>query len=135
MGKINNYLLHFPSFIFTENTGDDISETLNLNIFWWSMHPELLDLERLPSLNFSSCAYVYIFKISHNALYYRYLIANEIIAKARKKKKINRIVLKFGQEWVGEGVHFKYCYCKLPREYNFHIKLLWRSEVLISTLF
>ena len=87
MGKINNYLLHFPSFIFTENKGDDISETLNLNIFWWSMHPEPLDLERLPSLNFSSCAYVYIFKISHNALYYRYLIANEIIAKGRRKKK------------------------------------------------
>ena len=47
MGKINNYLLHVPSFIFPENTGDDISETLNLNIFWWSMHPEPLDLERV----------------------------------------------------------------------------------------
>ena len=82
MGKINNYLLHFPSFIFTENTGDDISKTKNLTVFWWSKHPEPLDLERLRRLNFSSLAHT--FKISHNALDFRYLIANEIIAKGRK---------------------------------------------------
>ena len=83
MGKINNYLLHFPSFIFTENTGDDISETLNLNIFWWSMHPEPLDLERLRSLPVRT----YKSSKSHTTpCTDRYLIANEIIAKGRKKK-------------------------------------------------
>ena len=77
--------------------------------------------------------YVHMFKISHNALDYWYLIANEIIAKGRRRKK--RIILKLGIEWVEEGVHLKYCYCQLPREYNFYIKLPWRSKVLISTLF
>ena len=100
MGKINNYLLHVPSFIFTENTGDDISETLNLNILWWSMHPEPLDLERLRRLNFSSRAY--IFRISHNVLDYLYLIANEIIAKGRKKRKTDYLKTWSRMGWGGD---------------------------------
>ena len=99
MGKINGYLLHFFSFIFTENTGDDISETLNLNIFWWSTHPGPLNLERLRSLNFSSRAHT--FKISHNALDYRYLIANEIIAKGRKKRKTDYLKTWSRMGWGG----------------------------------
>ena len=131
MGKINNYLLHFLSFIFTENTGDDISETLNLNIFWWSTHPGPLNLERLRRLNFSSRAHT--FKISHNALTTGILSLMKSLPKEGRREKL--IILKLGLEWVGEGVHFKHCYCQLPREYNFYIKLPWRSEVLISTLF
>ena len=99
MGKINNYLLHFLSFIFTENTGDDIFETLNLNIFWWSTHPEPLNLERLRRLKFSSGAHT--FKISHNVLDYRYLIANEIIAKGRKKRKTNYLKTWSRMGWGG----------------------------------
>ena len=53
----------------------------------------------------------------------------------KEGRREKRIILKLGLEWAGEGVHFKYCYCQLPREYNFYIKLPRRSEVLISTLF
>lgn len=100
------------------------------------MHPEPLDLERLGRLKFSSRAYT--FQISHNALDYRYLIANEIIAKERKERREKQIILKLGLEgdWEGGGGHFKYCYCQLPRVYNFYIKLPWGSKVcMISTLF
>ena len=58
---VPNYCI-FLRIFFAENAGNDISETLNLNIFWGSMPPRPPCLERRRSSNFSSSAYN--FKIS-----------------------------------------------------------------------
>ena len=84
--------MHFPSHLFIDwlIVGNGISETLNFKIFWGSMPPHPLTLERLRRSKHSSCAYT--FKISH----YPPAVGDQFWISSRQHSNFGRI----GDQWV-----------------------------------